>query len=184
MCQILFLAVFVERHIEDVIMMTHNFEVWFWYLWMAIFNIESKRLTDILILWPKIKFPKIYDFSMKFSYGLCILNIDVGYQNPERVTKMMILWPNCHKIANIMLPKSDSYLFNFLGFLSGFCFLGFSTDSSPSPSGTSSGSSSGSSTTSDSSEPPTAKSFIICLDRTSSSISAFEFSKSWWSRTN
>ena len=34
-------------------------------------KVETKRLTDILILWQKIMFQKNDDFSMKFPYGLC-----------------------------------------------------------------------------------------------------------------
>ena len=58
MCQILFLTVFVGTHIDDVTVMNHNFEVWFWYLRTAHFNIEIKSLSDILILWPKLSFKK------------------------------------------------------------------------------------------------------------------------------
>ena len=78
MCQILFLTVFVGTHIDDVIVVNHNFEVWFWYLRTAHFNIEIKSLSDILILWPKIKFQKNVDFSMKFPYGLCILKREIS----------------------------------------------------------------------------------------------------------
>ena len=82
MCQILFLTVFVERHIDDVIVMTHDFKVWFWYIWTTILNIQTQSLTDILILWPKIKFRKNVDSSMKFPYGLCILKYE------DRVKKL------------------------------------------------------------------------------------------------
>ena len=75
MCQIQFLDVSFERYIDDVIVMNHNHEVWFRYLWTAHFNIQTQSLTDFAIIWPKIKFQKNDDFTMKFSYGLCILKV-------------------------------------------------------------------------------------------------------------
>ena len=75
-CQIHFWDAFINRQIDDVIVMTHNYEVWFRYLWTALFKIQTQRLTDFVILWPKIKFQKNVDFTMKFSYGLCILKDD------------------------------------------------------------------------------------------------------------
>ena len=73
-CQIHFWDAFINRQIDDVIVMNHNYEVQFRTVWRTIFNIQTKRLTDILILWPKIKLCKNADFNMKFSYGLCIIN--------------------------------------------------------------------------------------------------------------
>ena len=73
-CQIHFWDAFINRQIDDVIVMTHNYEVKFRKSWKVTFNIQTWNLTDILILCPKIKFQKNLDFSMKFPYGLCILN--------------------------------------------------------------------------------------------------------------
>ena len=72
-CQIHFWDAFINRQIDDVTVMNHNYEVQFRTVWRTVFNIQTKSLTDILILWPKIKLCKNADFSMKFSYGLCIL---------------------------------------------------------------------------------------------------------------
>ena len=49
---------FINRQIDSVIVMTHNFGVKFQKPWKVTFNIQTLSLTDILILCPKSKFQK------------------------------------------------------------------------------------------------------------------------------
>ena len=62
-CQIHFWDAFMNRQIDDVIVMNHYYEVWFRKPWKTIFNIQTPSLVHTVIQRSKISFKKMFDFK-------------------------------------------------------------------------------------------------------------------------